>query len=287
MAVYKRSYRGYTGPYTPAWSRFLILSRYASENLFKSRFMTGFFVVCLFPFLITALLMYISHSSGVLSALHIPAGRMSVFVNAEFFKNFIGAEVGFAFILAAFVGPGLVSPDLTNNALALYFSRSLTRTEYVLGKFTVLAKLLSYITWIPGLLLFLIESTLSGPKWMWDNLFIAGAIFFGCWILIIVLSLLALALSAWVKWKPVAGALVLGVMFLGAGFGAALNNIMRVSFGTLLSIPGMLQVIWESLFRLEPKTEFAPWAAWVGLTAIAAACLWLLSRKLRAYEVVG
>ena len=36
MAVYKRSYRGYTGPLTAEWSRFAIVPRYAYRGLFQS-----------------------------------------------------------------------------------------------------------------------------------------------------------------------------------------------------------------------------------------------------------
>ncbi len=35
MAVYKRTYASYTGPLTPRWSRFLILTRYAARGLFR------------------------------------------------------------------------------------------------------------------------------------------------------------------------------------------------------------------------------------------------------------
>ena len=33
MAVFKHAYKGYDGPLTPAWSRFLILPRYAFESI--------------------------------------------------------------------------------------------------------------------------------------------------------------------------------------------------------------------------------------------------------------
>ena len=55
-----------------------------------------------------------------------------------------------ALFLAAFVGPGQVSPDLANNALSLYLARPFSRAEYVLGKMSVLVILLSLMTWVPG-----------------------------------------------------------------------------------------------------------------------------------------
>ena len=43
MAVYKKTYRPYEGELTPAWSRFLVIPRYAFEDLHRSRFLTIFF----------------------------------------------------------------------------------------------------------------------------------------------------------------------------------------------------------------------------------------------------
>ena len=54
------------------------------------------------------------------------------------------------FFLAAFVGPGLISPDLSHNGLPLYLARPFSRAEYVLGKMSVLVGLMSLMTWIPG-----------------------------------------------------------------------------------------------------------------------------------------
>ena len=44
MAVYKKTYRPYEGELTPAWSRFLVIPRYAFEELHGKRFLTIFFL---------------------------------------------------------------------------------------------------------------------------------------------------------------------------------------------------------------------------------------------------
>ena len=53
---------------------------------------------------------------------------------------------------------------------------------------------------------------------MIDNSYIATGVLLGAFIWIAVLSLLSLAISAWVKWRIAAGALLLGTLFMGAGF---------------------------------------------------------------------
>ncbi|MGI8743443.1 MAG: hypothetical protein ACR2NN_12905 [Bryobacteraceae bacterium] len=287
MAVYKRAYRGYSGALTPQWSRFLILTRYAYRGLFRSRVLTGMFILCLFPFLFFAAGLYLNHNASAISALQIRVKNNALIeVNHTLFMSFMGIQFSLAFLMTAFIGPGLISPDLANNGLPLYLCRPFSRAEYVLGKFTVLAMLLSYITWIPALTLFFIQSSLGGVGWMWENLWMARAIFLGSWILILVLAFLALALSAWVKWKPVAGALVLGVMFLGAGLGAAINAVLRTKTGTLLDVGQLITTVWMDLFRQQADLGISPIQAWLALIAICALCVLLLAKKIKAFEVV-
>ena len=138
-----------------------------------------------------------------------------------------------ALFLAAFIGPGQVSPDLANNALSLYLARPFSRVEYVLGKMWILIVLMSLMTWVPGLLLFSLQAYLEeGWTWMQANSSLAVGLFFGSWVWLLVLALMALALSAWVKWKPAAGALMFGVFFVAAGFGVAINGVQRTTVGT-------------------------------------------------------
>src|SRR5262249_2558169 len=141
-------------------------------------------------------------------------------INSRFFFYFATVQAFFSYILTALVGPTLVSPDLVNNALPLYFCRPFTRTEYVIGKMSVLMWLLGLISWVPGLILFSIQASLAGWQWTLDHLWLAFAIFVGPFLWNAILSLIAVAMSAWVKWKIAAGALILSVFFAGAGFGA-------------------------------------------------------------------
>ena len=161
MAVYKRSYRGYDGPLTPRWSRFLILSRYAARGIFSSRIVTGLFVICFFFPLVLIAGLYLNHNAHVLSLMRVHGNRLFE-IDGGFFMMFMSVQSSMAFLMTAFFGPNMIAPDLANNALPLYFCRPLGRAEYVAAKACVILFLLSFITWIPGLTVFGIESTLSG-----------------------------------------------------------------------------------------------------------------------------
>lgn len=286
MAVYKRAYKGYSGTLTPAWSRFMILPRYSMARLLQSRFLVGFRILCLLFPLGCAGLIYLSHNLSFLKTFNIQAGNF-IEVNAKFFLVVSNIQAAFAYFMTAFVGPNLVSPDLTNNALPLYFCRPFSRTEYVLGKMSVLMYMLALITWVPTLLLFVIQASLAGWEWTRDNLWIAGAIFIGPLIWNTILSLIAMAMLAWVKWKIAAGALILGVFFAGAGFGAAINAVMRTDYGTLIDLTQVNYTIWTHLFRnQDATTRIDLLDAWNALAVACILCLWLLVKKVRAFEVV-
>lgn len=287
MAVYKRSYRGYAGALTPEWSRFAIIPRYAYRDLFQSRIMMVFFGVCFLAPVVFLFLIYISDNFASFARFFSDHDATSpIAVNEEFFAILLNIQGVLAFILTAFVGPSLISSDLANRALPLYLARPFSRAEYVLGKMSVLLILLSLITWIPGLALFGVHATLMGGGWVLHNLWMAWAIFIGSWVWILIISLLALALSAWIKWRIAAGALLLAVFFVAGGFGEAINAVLDVRWGRSINLMYLLMTVWRGLFHLGGNSDISTRSAWVVLALISAGCLALLYRKLRAVEVV-
>ncbi len=284
MAIYRRNYKPYAGPTTVGWSRFLVLFRYSRRNLFRSKFMTVLFVICFFYPVACTFMIYLAHSVSFLAQLGVPGGLVSI--DNKFFFNFISVQGVFAFLLTAFAGPGLISPDLANGALPLYFCRPFSRAEYVLGKSSVLAILLSQITWVPGLVLFIMQAGLAGTTWTWTHLWIAGSLVLSSLLWIAMLSLLAMALSAWVKWRIVAGALLLAVMFFGAGFAQAINTVLQTEVGHFFNLAYLMATVWNSLFQVDAEHAIPVAQAWIALLMYCAICLGLLMRKVRAYEVV-
>ncbi|HEY2171488.1 MAG TPA: ABC transporter permease subunit [Candidatus Angelobacter sp.] len=291
MAVYKRTYKAYRGPLTPAWSRFTVLSRYGLSTLFNSRPFTAYTVLCFLPFLVGLAYIYIVHSAAAQAVLGV-GKTIPGTVNNVWFLTFLGVEVAMGFVLAAWGGPGMITKDFANHSVQLYLSRPISRTEYLFGKISVLAALLSATTWIPALVLFFVKAELQGHGWLWENLWMAGAILIACLIWIAVISLVSMAVAVWVKWRIAATALMLGIFFLLPALGAVLDAILRTQWGSLINITHMMSIVWAHLFRLQAIERHSSgfdvvplWAAWGSLLSLCTACFWLLDRKLRAREV--
>jgi len=305
MAVYEQTYKRYAGKLTPEWSRFLIIPRHAYRAVFNFKLFTAFFVICFIPLLVEAVLIYLHHNFGALISLRINVKELLP-IDASFFQAFVNIQGGFAFLVALLIGPPLVSRDLRNNALPLYLCRPFSRTEYVMGKMSVLLILLSAITWIPQLLLFLFQSYLEGFAWFRANLWIAYAIVIGSLVWILLLALLSQTISALVKWRIVASAALLALFFIPSVFGEFINFVFQTRWGNIISLGALMKNVIAGLFGTFDRvsgtiriTDFDEnvvkeilliepplWCSWAALFLICAACLAILSWKVKAYEVV-
>ncbi len=305
MAVYEQTYKRYTGQMTPEWSRFLIIPRHAYRGVFNSKLFTAFYVICFLPILVEAVLIYLHHNVTALAIMSVNAKEL-IPIDGFFFQTFVNIQGGFAFFVALLVGPPLVSRDLRNNALPLYLCRPFSRTEYVVGKMSVLLILLSAITWIPQLLLFLFQSYLEGFAWFRSNLWMASAIFIAGGVWILLLALMSQTVSALLKWRIIASGALLGIFFIPSVFGAFINEVFQTRYGNIISIGalmnnvtaglfGTFDVVWDirtirdfdgtvlrEIVLLEPPL----WLSWTMLFILCAICLALLSWKVKAYEVV-
>jgi hypothetical protein len=103
----------------------------------------------------------------------------------------------------------------------------------------------------------------------------------------------------------VASAALLGIFFIPSVFGEVVNQIFQTRWFSLISLGALIANITAGLFgtftgptvtrRFEDANgaivqvslyEPPLWAAWAMLFVICATCLALLSRKVKAYEVV-
>jgi ABC-type transport system involved in multi-copper enzyme maturation permease subunit len=292
MAVYKRRYNSYAGSLTPQWSRFFVLTRYAFADLFKSRFFVLLFILCLVPCLFFAGYIFIANNKTLQLLMQIrSAGLFSV--ETQYFIVIMTVLTQGAFLLNCWVGPVLIAGDLTNGALPLFLSRPFSRADYVLGKLAVLGLLLSAVTWVPCLLLFSLQAGLANGAWIWSHLWMVVPIVLCSAIWILMLSLISLAVSAWVKLRIVATGVIFVSFFIPAGLGEMFNAIMGTHWGRLLNLSYMFRLVLASGFREQSGllgssgwNEIPVPAAWGMMIFVCLLSLVILNARLRARETV-
>jgi hypothetical protein len=133
----------------------------------------------------------------------------------------------------------------------------------------------------------------------------ANAIIISGLVWILLLGLLSQAISALVKWRVVASAALLGIFFIPSVFGEVFNQIFLTRWGSIISLNALMRNLYAGLFgtfvrevgtvriidfsdnvREIVLREPPLWCSWAALFVICAICLALLSRKVKAYEVV-
>ena len=96
----------------------------------------------------------------------------------------------------------------------------------------------------------------------------------------------SLAISAYVKWKPVARLTLLLIFIALPAVGQVINIVLRTDWGNLLNLLDMTAIIATRMFGIENPFKVPLPAALTAIVAFCSFCIFLLSRKVRAYEVV-
>jgi hypothetical protein len=146
---------------------------------------------------------------------------------------------------------------------------------------------LSPITWIPGVVLFLMQAGLAASPWLFDNWRIGLAVFCGFLFWIVVVSLVAMASSAYARWRVIAGGLVVGVFFVSAGAAALANLVLRVEWVWVLNPARDMYQVWRAMLGAEMLPGPGAWPCLAALVVFVTVLLAVLERKLRPVEVVG
>src|SRR3977135_4501350 len=96
---------------------------------------------------------------------------------AETFRQFLSQQDPFVFFVTVYVGAGLIANDRRANALQIYLSKPLTRAEYVFAKLAVLMTFLALVTWLPAIVLLIVQISFAGNfTFFKNNIFLFPAI---------------------------------------------------------------------------------------------------------------
>jgi ABC-2 type transport system permease protein len=247
----------------------------------------SFLVVCLLPSFVVMCIIYLHYNFDTLMQLEIPLNEL-VAIDADFFASYmLTPQLFLVFALIMFIGPKLISPDFRNSALSLYLSRPISKTSYVTGKLLVLVSLGSLISWVPSTLLILFQASMAQGPWLSENFHLIPAVIGTSLVWIISLSMMSLAISACVKWAPVAGLFFFGIVFVGSGFGAVVSELFETWHGKLFSLFDSLEALVQASFRIQDFSEVPSSAALMVFAAITTLSTLILYRRIRGLEVVS
>ena len=141
------------------------------------------------------------------------------------FRQFLEQQEIFVFFITVYAGAGLIANDRRANALQIYLSKPLTRAEYVFGKLAILMTFLLLVTWVPAILLLVVQIVFAGNfQFFTNNLYLFPAITVFSFIQVVTVASAMLALSSLSNSSRYVGILYAALLF----FSQALFGVLAV-----------------------------------------------------------
>ncbi len=128
---------------------------------------------------------------------------------------------------------------------------------------------------------------LAGGWWFWTNWTLGAGVVVGFLLWLLVLSLVAMASSAYVKWRVVAAAVSLAFFFILSGVAEMIDKVFRVTWGHILDPAWAVNRVWCALLGVEPPEGPGAGASAWALAVMVLLLVLVIERKLRPVEVVS
>jgi ABC-type transport system involved in multi-copper enzyme maturation permease subunit len=225
----------------------------------------------------------------IYAAANVPSSAQIGFltISASTFRDFLNQQEPFVFFITVYVGSGLIADDLRARALQLYLSRPLTRTQYIAGKAAIVMAALASVTWLPAmLLLFLVPVFAGNMTFVAQHLYLIPAISAYAVIHITLSTFMILALSSLSNSRWFVAVMYAGLAFFTHALFGVIGAAVDGTMFSWVSIFANLTQIGDVLFRSVPRYDTPPAVSAAVLTIAIAGSAYVLSRRIRAVEVV-
>jgi len=279
MPIHDQGYRRYGGTRLRSGRAWSVIAKVGIRTLLAKRAFLALLLLSWVPFVVRAVQIY--------AATNLPQAQFLA-PDAAMFRQFLQQQEVFLFFITVYAGTGLIANDRRANALQIYLSKPLTRLEYIFGKFAILLILLLLVTWLPAVLLVVIQVMFAGSfSFFMQHLFLLPAITIFSLIQVTAVALAVLALSSLSKSSRYAGVLYAGLIFFSQAIYGIVRGITRDSSMAWLSVPLDLQQIGDVIFRTEPRFDMPVWSAFVVIGLLIVVSGAVLHQRVRGMEVVA
>jgi ABC-2 type transport system permease protein len=279
VPIHDQGYRRYGGARNAQGRTWWVIARSGLMERLRERKFMGLMIVALMPFLIRGVQIYL--------AANFPQWSTVIRVTPDTFREFLQQQNFFIFFITIYVGAGLIANDRRANALQIYLSKPLTRVEYIAGKLATLVLLLVAVTWVPAMLLLLLQVLFNGSTtFLRENLFLVPAITLFAAIQVFLSAFAMLALSSLTKSRRFVAVMYAASIFFTAAMFQALRNITRSRSWAWISPSDTMEVIANTIFRSQATPSIPAPLAFLVVAVLIGVSILVLERRVRGVEVV-
>jgi ABC-2 type transport system permease protein len=294
-------YRRFQGGVQTRVPRFLVLARANVRTALRRKLALVLFVP---PAIATVIFSFIVYSKFALeaglgagpiagpgvSAVAAYAGQL-IEVRGQIVQFNLAMSL-FSLLVLAWYGAGLIAEDVRLGAHLLYFSRPLTRFDYLAGKFGVAAFFGALAVLAPGLVICTVASFAS-PQWSFlknEGEVVLHTIAFAL-VWTAVMPSVVLAISALVRRKTFALAGIFGFFMVPQAIATLVAELQRDGSWLMLSPLGNLRRVAGAIFgvrtMLGRSLDWDPVWSWLVLSGLALVSWIVLFARARRMETAG
>lgn len=279
MPIHDQGYRRYGGTRAPLGRAWAVIARTGATMLIKKRAFIALLILGWLPFVVRAVQIY--------AATNLPQVDF-LSPTREMFRQFLEQQSVFVFFITVYAGAGLIANDRRANALQIYLSKPLTRTEYIFGKLAILVGYLLLVTWVPAVLLLVVQVLFAGSfEFVVQNLMLLPAITVFALVQVITVSLAMLALSSLSKSSRYVGVMYAVVIFFSQAVYGVVYAVTRDSQWGWIALTNNLEKIGDVVFRLPSDNDIPLLVAVLVVLVVIVGSAAILERRVRGIEVVS
>lgn len=261
MPVHEIRYKAWEGDTTTWWRRLLAIPKFSIMSVFNKWLAVSLFGVGSLQLLIYTMVLVITNNPELQKLMNLSSRSFEALIlsPSEIIRRFLMVQVYFCLMTLLIAAPRIISQERAHKGLPLIYSRPIGRFGYIAGKFAALGIILSYLTLVQVLFLFLVMWT-NYPEghqfheafWSYSVPMLARAILQSL-IIITAMGLLGLASSA-ASSDVRAATIVFIVLMFGASF---VSQTAQNTFAPKFPELGIREVIFASNDKLLQSSEIA------------------------------
>ena len=277
--IHDQGYRRYGGGRAPRGRAWAVIAASGIRTFFGKRAFLGLLLLSWGQFFVRTVQIYL--------AANLPQATVLA-PTPETFWQFFDFQQLFVFVVTVYVGAGLIANDRRANALQIYLSKPLTRADYVFGKLAILMAFLLLITWVPAIMLLMVQVLFAGNFiFVRSHAYLVPAITLFSFIEVVTFSTTMLALSSLSTSSRYVGVLYAMVIF----FTRALFNVLRFVTGastmSWMAFTVNLELAGSAIFRLPPRYDTPLPVSLLTIVVLVVVSAFVLDRRVRGVEIVA
>jgi ABC-2 type transport system permease protein len=282
-------YRGWSGKQRSSWRACWSIVRTGLQMMLRRWLFWLLIGLGLLNFIFNFAFIYLK------ATLRVQNETMTQFLDAyqvtgtgEAYADFMLAQASITALLLAFAGSSLIGADYRQGGMVYYLSRRIERRHYIAGKLLTVAGVVTIITTIPALILYVQYGVLTNSlDYFRENPRIAGGILGYGAVLAIVQSLLLFAIASWVHRAVPLVMCWLGIFVLLDLLGDVARDINDNRTWLLLGFWNDMHRVGEWCFGARDADRTPTLGQCLAvLGGLCAVCLVVIVRRVRAVEIV-